>query len=134
MQQKLPLPYYQPTQMFPQLGPYQQQLRQQQYLPAAQQIMPAYTGTAASMPPTTIHSDTTILKNAPHKPYDQAITKQSRAVKIVNPQTMKEVDTSNLKTSSSAHLMPEALKQIEQKLGQSVDEDISFNKVQYIKM
>ena len=47
---------------------------------------------------------------------------------------MKEVDTSNLKTSSSAHLMPEALKQIEQKLGQSVGEDISFNKVQCIKV
>ena len=92
-QQQSPL-YYPSAAVFPQLS--HQQL---QYAPHVQQIMPPYAmgSTNITMPPTIVHGRT-----PPYRPYTQTTTKQSKAIKIVNPETMKEIDTSNLKTASPA--------------------------------
>ena len=128
IQQQQPPLYYPSASMFPQL-PYQQQLLRQQYTPATQQILPTYIVAAANtkMPPTIIPDDSTMLRTSPYRPYNQTATRQSKAIKIVNPETMKEVDTSNLKKSSptsSAHSTPKPTaesQQVEQHLKQTVN-------------
>ena len=103
---------YQPYQL-----PYQQQLPRQQYIPATQQIMPTYIVPTANMtmPPSMMPTNSGMLRTAPYMPYMantsaaqqppiqhssnfQATGKQSKAIKIVNPETMKEVDISNLQS------------------------------------
>ena len=54
------------------------------------------------MPPTIIPDNSAVLRITPHQSYNQIRTKQSKAIKIVDPETMKEVDTSNLKKASPA--------------------------------
>ena len=119
------LPYQQQL-PYPQQLPYQQQLPREQVIPATQQIMPTYVVPAANMPPTMMPDNSTMLRTAPYMPYManppavqqypiqqpanlQAGAKQSKAIKIVNPETMKEVDISNFTTtspSSSSHSTP----------------------------
>ena len=100
------------------------------HYPQAGQIMPmnAVTGAAgtnAAIPPGIMHDNSAILAatTQPHMHYmpntptmlpqqpqqhhmqppaPAAAAKQSKAIKIVNPETMKEVDTSNLKKTSPA--------------------------------
>ena len=112
--------------------PYQQPLLRQQFTPATQQLFPPYIVPASNMamPPTMIPDNTAMLRTTPYSPYmanpppviqqqqqqhqtvmalpgnSQTKSKQSKAIKIVNPETMKEVDVSNFtKTSpvSSSH-------------------------------
>ena len=107
---------------YPQQLPYQQQLPhpqqlpREQYLLATQQIMPTYV-LPATKTPTMMLDNSAMLRTAPYMPYManppavqysiqqpanlQAGAKQSKAIKIVNPETMKEVEISNLKTTSS---------------------------------
>ena len=80
-----------------------------------------------TMPPSMMPDNSAMLRIAPYMPYManpsvvqqpiqqpanfQAATKQSKAIKIVNPETMTEVDISNLKTTpplSSSHLTPKS--------------------------
>ena len=68
------------------------------------------------MPPTIIPDNSIMLRTMPYIPYTQSATRQSKAIKIVNPETMKEVDTSSLKKTSPASTpkpTPES-KQVEQ--------------------
>ena len=112
---------YQPYQ-----SPYQQQLPRQQYIPATQQIRPTHIVPTANMtmPPSMMPASDAMLRTAPYMPYMantsaaqqppiqhsanfQAVGKQSKAIKIVNPETMKEVDI--LKSMSpSSHSPPES--------------------------
>ena len=121
-----------------------------------------------TMPPTMIPDNSAILKTTPYIPYMtnpsavwqqqqqqqqqqhytsmaspssfQVATKQSKAIKIVNPETMKEVDSNDLKKSSpasSSHSTPKPTAesgQVEQQLKQTVDAavDSKDNKVCYI--
>ena len=77
---------------------------QQPYPTATQQIMPPITVRPAdrNMPPTIIPDNSAVLRTTPHQSYNQTTTKRSKAIKIVNPETMKEADTSNLKKTSPA--------------------------------
>ena len=112
-----------------------------------QQLMSMNNPAAANtgMPPTMIPDSTALLGTTPHMNYFQpqqqqqhhtamiptanipATTKQSKAIKIVNPETMKEVDTSNLKKtspSSSARSTPKPTsesEQVQQKFKQNVN-------------
>ena len=91
-------PLYQP----PYQQPYQQQF---QYPTAAQQITPPSIIQVAdrNMPPTIIPDNSAVLWTTPHQSYiDQTRTKQSKTIKIVNPKTMKEVDTSKLASPTSS--------------------------------
>ena len=100
------------------------------HYPQAGQIMPMNTvtgaaGTSAAIPPGMMHDNSAILAatTQPHMhympntptmlpqqpqqhhmqpPVPAAAAKQHKAIKIVNPETMKEVDTSNLKKTSPA--------------------------------
>ena len=114
-QQQLQPPLYYPSASMIQ-PPYQQQF---QYPTAAQQITPPSVIQVAdrNMPPTIIPDNSAVLRTTPHQPYiDQTRTKQSKAIKIVNPETMKEVDTSNLKKASpasSARSTPTELKTVD---------------------
>ena len=75
------------------------------------------------MPPSMMPASNTMLRTAPYMPYMantsaaqqppiqhsanfQAVGKQSKAIKIVNPETMKEVDFSNLKSMSPSSHSP----------------------------
>ena len=124
--------------------PYQQQLLREQYTLATQQVFPPYI-----VPPTMIPDNGAMLRTAPYIPYmanpppaiqqqqqqhqtvmalpgnRQTKNKQSKAIKIVNPETMKEVDISNFtKTSpvsspySKVNLTSE-VKQVQQQLKQT---------------
>ena len=117
-----------------------------------QQIMSMSNPAAANtgMPPTMIPDNPALLGTTPHMTYLAAAnalqqqqqqqhhtamipaasvpaTKQSKAIKIVNPETMKEVDTSNLKKtspSSSARSTPKPTaesEQVQQKFKQNVN-------------
>ena len=97
-------PVYTPPQLQPSLyypsasmiqPPYQQQF---QHPTAAQQIADR------NMPPIKIPDNSAVLRTTPHQSYiDQTRTKQSKTIKIINPETMKEVDTT---PASSAHSTP----------------------------
>ena len=132
---------------------YQQQLPREQYIPPSQQRMPTYVVPAANMTmlPSVMPDNSAMLRAAPYMPYMantsavqhpiqqpaifQAAAKQSKAIKIVNPETMKEVDISNLKTtslsSSSSHSTPKPTTETEL---QTVDTaaDSKDNEVCYI--
>ena len=112
------------------------------YAAQPQQMMPMGTPAAAStgMPPTLMPDPNPLLGTTPHIPYltssatgvlqqqhhppsmvppniQTGATKQSKAIKIVNPETMKEVDTKNLKKtspSSSARSTPKQTTESEQ--------------------
>ena len=129
------------------------------HYPQAGQIMPMNTvtgaGTNAAIPPGMMHDNSAILAatTQPHMHYmpntptmlpqqpqqhhmqplaPAAAAKQSKAIKIVNPDTMKEVDTSNLKKTSpasSARSTPKPnseSEQVQQQFKQTVNRAVDF--------
>ena len=133
--------------------PYHQQLLRKRYTSATQQAFPTYIMPASNMamPPTMISDNSAMLSAAPYIPYmvnpspviqqqqqehkntmplpgnTQTKTKQSKAVKIVNPETMKEVDIGNFTKTSPAlsrHSKPNLTSevgQVQQQLEQTID-------------
>ena len=101
-QQQLQPPLYYPSASIIQ-PPYQLPY-QQPYPTATQQIIPPITVQPANrnISPNIIPDNSAVLRTTPHQSYNQTTTKRSKAIKIVNPETMKEVDTSNLKKTSPA--------------------------------
>lgn len=111
------------------------------YQPAAHMI-PMNTATNAGMPPTMMPDNNgMVLTTKPHMhspnvhhhttmvqlPVPSMATKQSKAIKIVNPETMREVDTSKLKKippTSSAYLTTNPISEVQQQSKQTVEEVI----------
>ena len=112
-------------------SPYAYQLPYQQPYPTAtQQIMPPTTVRPAdrNMPSTIIPDNSAVLRTTPHQSYNQTTTKRSKAIKIVNPETIKEVDTSNLKKTSpasSARSTPTESKSVDKSI-ESKDNEVCY--------